>query len=361
VTLQALPLVKWGLKMKQFNAENERVKRKYLEWEREANGKGSKTIDNIRAAIYMFEQSTKFKSFKRFNKDAAIAFKKELRTKKNQRTKDFVSKTYLLHTMRYLLDFFKWLSSQNGYKSKIRLPEIAYFNLLDKDIQIAQSQKSKKFPTVSQIERVIKNMPVDNEIQKRDRALIAFLIITGIRVNAVASIKLKHVFLEEGYIEQDPNEVKTKFGKRITTYFFPVGNYFIEIFVDWVTFLKNEKLFDYEAPLFPRTKLDLDQNDQFKRDCLDITPWQTTTSIRDVVKESFAAAGLRYYNPHSFRDTLVKTAYDLCKTPEEFKAWSQNLGHNSPLTTFTSYGQIESYNQGEIIKRLGKKQKKSNN
>ena len=64
-------------------------------------------------------------------------------------------------------------------------------------------------------------------------------------------------------------------------------------------------------------------------------------------------AGLSYYNPHAFRNTLVKIAYELCKTPEEFKAWSQNLGHNSPLTTFVSYGQIEAYNQGEIIKRLG--------
>ncbi len=227
-------------------------------------------------------------------------------------------------------------------------------SLSDKEIQIAHSQKNKRCPTVNQIERVIKNMLADNEIQKRDRALMAFLILTGIRVNAVASIKIKHVFLEEGYIEQDPNEVNTKFGKKITTYFLPVGKLFKDIFVEWVNFLKDEKFFDYEAPLFPRTRLDLDQDDQFTRDCLDTLPWQTTTSIRKVVKEAFEAAGLSYYNPHSFRNTLVKVAYDLCKTPEEFKAWSQNLGHSSPLTTFTSYGHIEAYNQGEIIKRLGK-------
>lgn len=50
-----------------------------------------------------------------------------------------------------------------------------------------------------------------------------------------------------------------------------------------------------------------------------------------------------------------KLNYEYCKTPEDFKAWSQNLGHNSPLTTFMSYGgHIEEYNQGAIIKRLGK-------
>lgn len=36
------------------------------------------------------------------------------------------------------------------------------------------------------------------------------------------------------------------------------------------------------------------------------------------------------------------------------KALSQNLGHNSPLTTLTSYGEIPICNQGEIIKNLVK-------
>lgn len=38
--------------------------------------------------------------------------------------------------------------------------------------------------------------------------------------------------------------------------------------------------------------------------------------------------------------------------PEEFKAWSQNLGHDKVLTTFLSYGQVESPRQGEIIRGL---------
>lgn len=342
--------------MAKFNPENERIKRQYFEWEKEANGKSLSTIDHIRNDIYLFEEFTKFKSLKQLNKDDIIAFKKHMSKQKNKRTDEPVSKSYLLHISRNLINFFRWLCSQKGYKQKIRPSDINYFNLSDKDVQIAHSPKTKRFPTVSQIERVIKNMPADNEIQKRDRALVAFLIITGIRVNAVASIKFKHVFLEEGYVEQDPNEVKTKFGKKITTYFFPVGGYITEVFIDWVKYLKNEKFFDYESPLFPRTSLNLDQNDQFKRDCLDAAPWQTTTSIRDVVKQAFASADLAYYNPHSFRKTLVKLAYELCKTPEDFKAWSQNLGHNNPLTTFTSYGHIEEFNQGEIIKRLGKKQ-----
>jgi hypothetical protein len=49
----------------------------------------------------------------------------------------------------------------------------------------------------------------------------------------------------------------------------------------------------------------------------------------------------------------VRLGQAVCKTPEEFKAWSQNLGHDKVLTTFLSYGQVESPRQGQIIRGLG--------
>ena len=40
--------------------------------------------------------------------------------------------------------------------------------------------------------------------------------------------------------------------------------------------------------------------------------------------------------------------------PEEFKAWSQNLGHEQVLTTFSSYGQVAQDRQAELIRGLGR-------
>ena len=40
---------------------------------------------------------------------------------------------------------------------------------------------------------------------------------------------------------------------------------------------------------------------------------------------------------------------------EEFKAWSQNLGHEQVLTTFASYGQVAADRQAELIRRLGQR------
>lgn len=36
-------------------------------------------------------------------------------------------------------------------------------------------------------------------------------------------------------------------------------------------------------------------------------------------------------------------------TPEEYKAWAQNLGHEDVLTTFRSYGDVNGYRQVEIM------------
>jgi integrase/recombinase XerD len=80
--------------------------------------------------------------------------------------------------------------------------------------------------------------------------------------------------------------------------------------------------------------------------------WSNATPIRKIFREAFRAADLPYFNPHSLRNTLVQFGETVCKTPEEFKAWSQNLGHEEVLTTFRSYGAFGSRRQGEIIRDL---------
>jgi hypothetical protein len=39
----------------------------------------------------------------------------------------------------------------------------------------------------------------------------------------------------------------------------------------------------------------------------------------------------------------------VCRTPQQIKAWSQNLGHEHVATTLTSYGAIDPHQQGAVI------------
>jgi hypothetical protein len=46
-----------------------------------------------------------------------------------------------------------------------------------------------------------------------------------------------------------------------------------------------------------------------------------------IFRGAFTLARLTYFNPHSFRKALAQLGERVCRTPEELKAWSQNLGH----------------------------------
>ncbi|MCP3659608.1 MAG: site-specific integrase [Bacteroidetes bacterium] len=342
--------------MIKYNAENERIKRKYFIYLKEAFKKSQSTIDNIRKSLTRYEQFTEYKDFKTFNKKKAIDFKGSFLSSKNKQTGQNLSKSTVLSTVRNLQDFFKWLAYQTGYKTKINILDIDYFNLSEKDTRTAKSKEYKVSPTLEQIKKVIFSMQSETEIEKRNQALIAFTILTGIRDGAIASLKIKHIDIENKFINQNPREVKTKFSKQITTFFFPVGDDITEIFVNWMKYLLEEKFYSLDNPVFPRTKISFDKNSSFISNGVEPIHWSSASQIRDIFKKAFESSGLNYFTPHSFRSTLVLFGEKYCQTPEQFKAWSQNLGHESPLTTFTSYGYIEPYKQGEIIKNLFRKE-----
>ena len=62
-------------------------------------------------------------------------------------------------------------------------------------------------------------MPSETDIERRNRALLAFAIVTGIRDKAMTALRLKHIDLQELRDLQDPAEVEINFSKPATTYF----------------------------------------------------------------------------------------------------------------------------------------------
>jgi hypothetical protein len=52
---------------------------------------------------------------------------------------------------------------------------------------------------------------------------------------------------------------------------------------------------------------------------------------------------------------LGQLGEQLCRNPEEFKSWSQNLGHEQVMTTLFSYGEVAPRRQAEIIRNLARR------
>ncbi len=343
--------------MEKHNPANERIKRKYFVFLNEAKRHSEPTVDAAAKALGRFEGYTGYRDFKAFHFEQAIAFKKYLGEQKGQRSGEKLSKATLHSSLTQLKRFFQWLALQPGYKSRVQYADAEYFNLSDKDTRIATAKRQQGFPTIEQIKHVISKMPVNTEIERRNRALVAFTLLTGARDSAIASLKLKHVDLIAGCVNQDAREVKTKFSKTFNTFFFPVGEGIHAIVSDWISYLRDKKLWGNDDPLFPATLVEQSPDRQFTAAGLARKQWSSASPIRSIFREAFMNAGLPYFNPHSFRNTLAQLGEKVCKTPEQFKAWSQNLGHEKVLTTFLSYGGVACQRQGEIIRNLGTPQR----
>ena len=338
--------------MRKHNPTNERIKRRYFTYLKEAKRQSEATVDAVAAAIARFESYNKFRDFKTFHHQQAVAFKRWFAEQKNERTGKPLSKATLYGTLSHLKRFFHWLAGQPGYKSRFTYSDSEYFNVSEKDARVATARRNQRIPTIEQVRHVIAQMKAQTDVELRNRAIIAFTLLTGARDSAVASAKLKHLDVVTGCFVQDAREVKTKFSKTFTTAFFPVGDDMRQIVLDWTQHLRAVKLWGLDDPLFPKTAMTIGKNRQFQHIELARDHWANATPIRKVFRDAFEMAGLPYYNPHSLRHTLVRLGERVCQTPEQFKAWSQNLGHEGVLTTFYSYGGVPEGRQVDVIREL---------
>jgi integrase len=334
--------------MKKHHPENERMKRAYFAYLEEARRMSPQSVDQVAAAIAGFEVSTGQKCFRTFHVEQARAFKRKLLEATNPETGKPLAKATIHARLMTLKNFFQWLAGRPGYR-RITYSDAEYFNPSANDSRVATARRERPIPSIEQIRHVLSCMPYATAIEKRDRALVAFTLISGARDNAIASLSLKHVDPLTRSVFQDARDVRTKNRKTFTSWFFPVGNDLEAIVTDWIAYLTGELLFGPADPLFPATLVSLSEDGAFKATGIERRHWKTAAPVRQIFRDAFTRAGLPYFNPHSFRHTLAMLGEQLCTTPETFAAWSQNLGHENVSTTLTSYGKVPSHRQAKII------------
>lgn len=183
----------------------------------------------------------------------------------------------------------------------------------------------------------------------RDRAVVALLCLTGIRVSALVSLRIKHVDLVEKSVTQNPREVATKFGKRMETFFAKGFDEAEAALAAWLGHLDEVEIYGPDDPLFPATAISPSANDGFRASGFVRRPWRSTEAVRKIVREAFETAGIANYGPHAFRHMLARDAAKYAKSVAELVATSQNLGHTDVLTTLRSYGQIDRDRQRALI------------
>ena len=319
---------------------NVRIKRRYLQHRKLTGRLTGGSLDREIAAINRFDEWNGYKDFKKFRIEQAVAFRDFLDTATNPKTGKPLGKSTTNVVLRALKNFFFWLSGEAGYRSVIRPSFAEYFNVTHRDKALARASEPRPAPTPEQARYVLSQMPNQTAIEKRNRALIGLLTLTGIRDGALITLRVKHIDLVERCVWQPPREVDTKFRKRITTYFTRGYDEAEEAVEEWVNYQRDALLRGNDAPLFPSTRNGTGENGGFVAVGLTHTAWTSASPVRRIVREAFESAGVEYFGPHAFRHMLAREVTMGGGSVEEVLAISQNIGHSDVLTTLRSYGQL---------------------
>ncbi len=338
--------------MPKHTQNNTRIKRQYLVWLADAKGFSEASIDKAASAISSYEAFLDGKDFRTLHAERARSFKRKLSKQTNAKTGAPLSASTVGSTLREIKAFFHWLADQPGYKSKISHSDADYFSPDRRTEAARRSNLWKPHPSPEQVRRLLGLMPSETVLNRRDRAFVAFLFLTGSREGAAISLRLSHVDLPNKCVHFDGKEVNTKFAKSFTTSFFPIGEDVEQIVRDWVSELRNDHLFSDADPLFPKTKVGTGKSRKFEAVGIARKPWASPSSAANVFKKAFKDAGLPPFSPHRVRDTIAELAKDFCRSPEDYKAWSQNMGHEDVLTTLRSYGSVAPGRQMEVMAKF---------
>jgi hypothetical protein len=103
--------------MKTHNAKNERIKRQYFTYLKEAKRYSETSLDGVANALHGFEAYTKFRDFKNFHIGQAVGFKRHLAERVSLRTKERLSKATLFR--HYSVYYFHYRRDLIGTTSAI--------------------------------------------------------------------------------------------------------------------------------------------------------------------------------------------------------------------------------------------------
>ncbi|MDX2082978.1 MAG: tyrosine-type recombinase/integrase [Rickettsiales bacterium] len=328
-----------------FHPDNERVKHRYFDKVVHGFGKHDKTRRKIVSAVSIFEEFNGYKDFKLFVYEDAKGFQKYLIAKYSH------SMQNAYRIMQAVRDFFLWLKEQEGYK-KLKYDDINSLRLSLKDTEKAKMSKPRKTIDIEKWEEMVLNIKPKDEVEMRGRAMFATLLITGIRIDALISLRIGDLDLDRNYLFQDSNHVNTKFSSSHKTDFWKLKPEIKQIVVDWVSMLRKEHGFRDEDPLFPRIQITSNEFLQFEKDGFKKEFLKQAKVVRDELSKQFENANLDYYTPHTIRNSLTDLFFSCDLTMEQLKAVSQNLSHKSLITTVGSYFNLSEQRKSQTIEEL---------
>ncbi len=330
-----------------WTPDNERVLYLYLKFLGQFH---EHTVDAIMATIRKFESFHKGKRFDRLKPDDVSAWRDHILKRGSPGSPMALSRSTVRHHASHMKQFLEWLVKQDGYR-RLNASLGDYVKLPKGQSAALLQPQPDPYPTAQEATAMVKAMPADDRVQRRDRAIVATAFLTGLRAGSLASIRFGDIDPTEKAVRVDARFIRAKNGKSQETVWFPVGPVFEDIVTDWLKELEalgaraDDALFPPNGALVSRLRLTRQLGQP-------IACWKTEDGIGRAFSIACEAAGVQPYTPHSARHFLVALGNEICRTEEHREAWSKNLGHSKRQITVSHYAKMTLNEHKSVMARL---------
>jgi len=311
-----------------INRGNWKLFKEYLRYREEVHQLEKKSVRLEETCLTHVLVWADEKSFKDIS-NKRPAFPVYMLSARSDGKKGQLSPAYITKVVQTAKRFLEWLSvHKRGHKTIT-----PHFIDTLRSPRMDEEPKKREFVSYQEI-LDIASSPVKNTKQERLRASLVLLWLTGMRAGAFVTLPLSAVDLENLEINVSPSlgvRVKNRKGRTVHILNDPK---LLAVVKEWDkkvrAILPNNGL--WFAHLSPITS-EIDP---------DITIDQVGANRYNILYEDIKSwldeVGLPFRSPHKFRHGNAVYEVKKAKTFDKVKAISQNLGHESVVTTDSIYG-----------------------
>lgn len=313
----------------------------YLEYQEKVLQLSSKTIRRKWAHLrHLLEwaDSTEFtEAFKIEN-----SFPQYLLTARNDGQAERLSPISLQRACGEARSFFRWAKMNLESKYK-QVPEGWIESLRPARKYGLQSElEAREYYKLEEVRKLVNFQPV-RLVDKRDRAAIAMLFVSGMRASAFVSLPIRCVDLKDMAVNQLPSEgVQTKNSKAARTYLLPIYD-LLQVVQEWDNLVRAE--LGKDGLWYPNLTSD---GMDWKFGETGSTESRRMAITRGL-KRFCEREKIEYRSPHKLRNGHGVFGVKHAKTIEEFKAFSQNMMHESMNITDSLYSRLATDDIKEAI------------
>ena len=218
--------------------------------------------------------------------------------------------------------------------------------------RLPETMHEREIYTLEEVLAITRASAADSLKEQRDKAAVALMFLSGMRVGAFVTLPIKALELDSLSVKQWPQlGVATKNGKAATTYLLDIPELLAVVRI-WDEIVRGE--LPPTAPWYARLKY----NSAAGEVTIDRHSLALTERRRDNVTKALRvlceAAGVSYRSPHKLRHGHAVYALKRARTIGELKAVSQNLMHADLTVTNGVYGVLTDRDVQQTIASLGR-------